>query len=458
MTIAFGSVGAQAVGTTTLSVPYPADIGAGDLLLLCIANKTPPSSPQRPGSEWSFITGSKATGGAGAPGPDSGEVYATVYSKVADGLETGSCTLNIPDGSSACAQMLRYTKDSSKGWLCAATGGADNVAGTSFTVTGAVDPGLEAGDMVVAVAAMNTDARSYSGHGLSAPGATVGAGVERVETDTNKGDDCALNVSEHAISAGTSTSVPVFTMSANASTGNQNAGAAVLLRLRAVPLAGSRTMKWSSLYRTYAGDPWGPSATAGSSGLNDVLYTVGDAPTVDDGAAVFDGVDDRMGTNVGMAVLLAEGKGTIAGLIWVDAFDVAPSGNFTNDPGVLKNNAPGALIGLSATTVGLTAYVTIAGVPYSVSALPAANAWVPFRLRLDGATLGLTLGNGTEQVVVLPSAFVPPWQAMILGVGIPKYLKHRLRELGTMRESMSDADWTTYGQGLQAEYGLTLGF
>jgi hypothetical protein len=37
--IVFGGVGATAIGTTSLSIPYPAPLVAGDLLIVCIANK-----------------------------------------------------------------------------------------------------------------------------------------------------------------------------------------------------------------------------------------------------------------------------------------------------------------------------------------------------------------------------------------------------------------------------------
>lgn len=241
MSITFGSAGAAAVGVSSLSVAYPASIAAGDLLILCIASKAPPNSPTTP-DDWTLPSGAQGSGGSGTDGfADEGNVYCSVYVKEAVGDESGSLAVTITSGNGAIGRMFRYTKAADKTWGYAASNGADNSAGTSWSATAAGDPGLTAGDMLIVASATNSDNQGpYSAEAVTATGISAwGTVTEQQDSGTNQGSDVAMCVSEHPVSTGTSSAPPVFTMTATASTANAPTGASVFLRLREVSTGGS---------------------------------------------------------------------------------------------------------------------------------------------------------------------------------------------------------------------------
>lgn len=229
--VAYGSAGAVDPGTNTLIVPYPAGIAAGDLLVLAIANKYPPNGPTTP-TGWTLVTNGQASGGAGAAGNDSGNVYATVFVKVADGTETGNLTVTVTSANVSLGRMFRYTNAANAGWDYAATYGSDNTGGTAWIVSGAADPGITSGDMLVVVSAINTDGPTWSAESVSAAGATFGTHTERQDSGSGVGNDIRLVVSDHTVTAGTAAAAPVFTMTASGATPE---GASVMLRIREVP-------------------------------------------------------------------------------------------------------------------------------------------------------------------------------------------------------------------------------
>ncbi len=236
--VAFGSSGAVATGTTALAVPHPAGIVAGNLLVLVVGNKHPPNGPATPAG-WTLVTDGQGSGGLGANGPDRGPAYSTVFVKIALGSETGNLAVTITGGSGAIGRMFRYTKTSSAAWDYAATNGADTTAGTGWSVTGAADPGIYADDLIIVGSVINSDrmnaANPFSLQAVSAAGATFGTATERQDSDTGSGNDLALVVSDHRVTAGEGTAAPIFIMTAapaNRVNGNTPTGPSVFLRLR----------------------------------------------------------------------------------------------------------------------------------------------------------------------------------------------------------------------------------
>jgi hypothetical protein len=235
--IAFGAVGTAASGTTSLSVPYPAGISAGDLLVSCIASKYPTNGPSTP-SGWTLPAGGQGSGGDGlGAGLDQGDVYATVFTRVADGSETGNLSISIPSGNAAYAIMARYTKTLG-GWAVAARSGVDSTGDTSWSVLAAADPGVTAGDIVATCTAINTDLAGYSAHAMTQTGITYGAANERADNGTSLGDDVGLKMSDHVVSSGTSSGAPTYTSSIASGAPE---GASVFLRLREVASGSSAT-------------------------------------------------------------------------------------------------------------------------------------------------------------------------------------------------------------------------
>lgn len=228
--VGFGAAGAVATGTNALAVPHPAGIVAGNLLVLVIANKIPPAGPSTP-LGWTLAA--QAQGGAGADNVnDSGQVFVTVFTKVAIGGEAGNLAVTITGGNVAVGRMFRYTKTASA-WLTATTTGSDNTAGAGWSVTGAANPGIASGDMVIVGSAANSDNYNWSAESISATGATFGVHTERQDSGSANGRDADLVVSDHTVTAGSATAAPVYTMTASGSSAPTNpAGASVILRIR----------------------------------------------------------------------------------------------------------------------------------------------------------------------------------------------------------------------------------
>lgn len=229
--VVYGASGAIATGTTSLSVPYPTGIAAGNLLVLSVGNKYPTNGPATPAG-WTLVA--QGTGGSGGSGVDSGNVYATVFVKEAVGTESGNLALTLTSADTAMAQMYRYTKTAGASWNYAATTGADTSAGTSWSVTGAANPGIVAGDIVIATSAMNGNRVSNWGESISATGVTFAAATERMDSNSGTGQDMGMVVSEHSVSSGTATAAPVYSMTGSSGSANANSptGASVMLRIR----------------------------------------------------------------------------------------------------------------------------------------------------------------------------------------------------------------------------------
>jgi hypothetical protein len=228
--VAFGAAGTvSAGGTTSISVPYPTGITRGDLLVLSLAVRPQGATITTP-TGWTAPSNNTGTGGAGGEATDAGTVKVAVFTKEADGTETGNLAVTVGNTPNAgMGRMFRYSRTTGKQWSVACANGADNDGGTGWSVTGNVDPGITAGDMVIVSTALNTDAPTWSSQALSATGVTFGAANERQDTGVTTGNDIKLMVSDHAVSSGTSSAAPVYTATASATSPE---GASVFLRIR----------------------------------------------------------------------------------------------------------------------------------------------------------------------------------------------------------------------------------
>ena len=236
MAIAFGAAGAVAnTATTTLTLVYPAGITAGQLIVVCICNKYPLNTPTTPAG-FTLATNAQGTGGSGAAGIDTGTVYSTVYYKIAAGTETGNLSITITANNAAIGRIFTYTNGTSN-WDVAAANGADNTAGTAWLTTMNTNPGITTGDWVVVGSGINTDAYTYSAQAPAEPSVTFGVTVERQDSGTTSGQDCALVVTDTPVTAGTSTVAPTYGMTASGTAANNPCGASVMLRIREVAAA-----------------------------------------------------------------------------------------------------------------------------------------------------------------------------------------------------------------------------
>lgn len=219
--LAYGTTGSNTTtGTTAPTVAYPASIAEGDLLVMFVVNRPATSTPSTPAGWTAPSNNTLSCGdGTGTGGADSGDVRITVFTKEADGSESGSVTLAITSGTSCGASMSRYTRTTGKLWSVAVVNGATPTTGTtSWSVTGGSDPGVLGGDIVVALSGVNSDAATYSAEALSQTGITFGAANERADFAVTTGNDLRVIVSDHLVTSGTSSAAPVFTMTASTGT------------------------------------------------------------------------------------------------------------------------------------------------------------------------------------------------------------------------------------------------
>jgi len=233
--VAYGSSGSAATGTTSLSVPYPASIAAGNLLVMIVGNKYPANGPATPVG-WTLVANGQGSGGLGSAGGDSGQVYNTIFVKEALGTESGNLAVTVTSANTSMARMFRYAKTAGTTWNYAATNGSDNSAGTTWSVTGAANPGITSGDMLIIGTSLNGNRVTGWTESVSATGATFGTTAERNDSTSSTGDDMGLIVSEHPVTAGTASAAPVFTMTGSSGSANTNSptGASVMLRIREV--------------------------------------------------------------------------------------------------------------------------------------------------------------------------------------------------------------------------------
>jgi hypothetical protein len=227
--------GAASAGTTSVGPTVPATVDAGDLLILVVGNKYPNNGPSTP-SGWTALGNNQASGGSGSSGVDSGNVYATIFVREADGTEDGTTvTVSIPSGNSAIARIFRATKTSGASWATVLRIGADNTVDGTFSVTfGPSSVDLKVDDIVLVVAAINGNAHTFSSQALTGSGLTTNAGTERSDAGTTQGDDMSYVVWSCTITgAGAGSTTATFSMTADSpAAANSPAGAAVMIRIR----------------------------------------------------------------------------------------------------------------------------------------------------------------------------------------------------------------------------------
>ncbi len=240
MAIAFGAIGAFSGGTTSLSLAFPASITAGQLLVMAVGNKYDDATPTTPDG-WQFH--GTITGGAGGVAGDSGIVRGSVYTRIADGTETGNQAVTVTNGNSACGRIWRVTRDAAKTWGVALAVAAQNTANTlSWSATMSSNPGITAGDLVYAISFDNSDGFSWASELVAATGCTFDTMTERGDSGSSQGDDMHMTISEHPCLTGPSTAAPVYTATlTGTATPIRPAGVSMILVLREVTAPQSRT-------------------------------------------------------------------------------------------------------------------------------------------------------------------------------------------------------------------------
>jgi hypothetical protein len=228
MAIAYAAIGSTAVGTTSLSVPLPASISAGNILLLCVVTQS--GTPVAP-SGWKLLINSDVAG-SGTNAADVGTRKVVVWLRIADGSESGNQSVTSTVNT-AVGVILRYTKASDKDIQAIINYGADTTADTSWSITG-LHSIFKSGDVIITASAINTDNYTFSGQAITVTGPTLGTEVERHDAGTNNGNDCALVISEHPITTADHSVGFSYAMTSSGTATNNPAGITTLIQLREV--------------------------------------------------------------------------------------------------------------------------------------------------------------------------------------------------------------------------------
>jgi len=225
MAVSLRAVGTYTSGTANLTPGIPAGAVTGDMML-CFYGTKPYSDAPTINQAWN--TYGSATDGTVAAGVDVGSMQVRVFWKKHTGSETNPTITNGTNNVSGC--VIIVFQNATGSWEIAGAGGGDNTAGTGFSVTAGSNPGITVGDMLVAYAALRSDAATQSAIGVTATSATIAAFTESPAADlvTTAGGDMAMSGGYAACTAGTATAAPVYASTLAAA----HTGSAYIMRLR----------------------------------------------------------------------------------------------------------------------------------------------------------------------------------------------------------------------------------
>jgi hypothetical protein len=232
MAIAFlsSTVSTNTAVATAVPVAYPANIAAADGLVLIVGVKPYTATIVTP-TNWTALGG--VTNGTTAQGLDTGSMKAAAFFLSPTGALSGSLTVSITSGNSSWASMFRYTKSPAGTWQTGFASGTDTTANTTWLVAYSSNPGIQSGDHMVLGGVTSTDALcTWSAFSLAATGATVAAPTQWHNPRVTTGNNAGGNVSISSCTAGIASANPTWT--ATLSSGINQSGAAVLVRLREV--------------------------------------------------------------------------------------------------------------------------------------------------------------------------------------------------------------------------------
>lgn len=242
------SISALVWGTTQYSAQnggsvapsYPSGITAGQKLLLVIGMKpsTANSGSVTTPSGWTAEGSITGAGGYGTTlGADTGNTNLFVFSKDANGTESGTLSVTVANNNVCWGKIARVPVGSKPGFSIAMTTGSDTTAG-NVSITGAANPGVTAGDRVVCAMCIPTDVTTpaqFSAHAITQTGITFGTVSEIEEQDSATGNDIGGFITETPVNSGTASAAPTFTATAGGTTTNVR-GPGVFIRIRDVAL------------------------------------------------------------------------------------------------------------------------------------------------------------------------------------------------------------------------------
>ena len=214
MTIAFGTIGAKSAGgTATVSVAMPASGAAGDMYVAGRAAWRTTAECD-PANEASWTAGGELQGGTGTAADAHTSIARIDYRS--DAIPTNPTVFDqtgTPGTTGGCVGICaRYTKTAAA-WAAAATAtGDDATHGSGRSATASTAISFQPGDMLVAVAAVDTDANA----GITAPAFTASGITFGTTTARNggagvtTGNDGNVILFDALVTAGTGTAAPTL--------------------------------------------------------------------------------------------------------------------------------------------------------------------------------------------------------------------------------------------------------
>lgn len=236
------ATGAKATtGTTTQNVAYPAGVAAGVLAIAC-RNAWMNLATIAAESGWTDHT--DLLGGlVGTNIADSHQGRVAVDLRELDGSESGSVTFDQVPGTNGgvIGLMVLYAKSPTAAWDTAIVTGDDALHGVNRAATASAAVDLQPGDVVVAVAAVDTDLNlaGFATPAITASGITFGTTTRRTTgAGAGTGNDGNVEVFDAAVTAGTGTVAPSLAFTST----TQQCGPVAFVRLRAVDAGAAGTI------------------------------------------------------------------------------------------------------------------------------------------------------------------------------------------------------------------------
>lgn len=319
-TASFGAAGAIAVSSgagTSVTPAYPSGITSGQCLILIVGQKPSTAnsgSVTTPGG-WTSQGSLTGAGGYGSTlGADTGNTNLHIFTKTADGSETGNLTVTVGTNDVCWAVIIRCTANTgSTSWTFGFASGSDTSGDGSVSIAMSSNPGTTAGDLVIGAMVIPTDVTTpsqFSSQAFSQTGATFGTVTELGEADSGTGNDIGGFVCYAQVSTGTGSANPTMTATAGGTTTNVR-GPGAILRVRAGAYSGEMArVTWAQLEI-----PDAPSTgtAAGTSSASGVGASMASGTGASAGSSTVDGVAIPIASGLSQGVSSAHGVALVPG-------------------------------------------------------------------------------------------------------------------------------------------------
>jgi hypothetical protein len=223
------------------------------------------------------------------------------------------------------------------------------------------------------------------------------------------------------------------------------------------------TFDWDGLWRAdgteYNGSPWAPTASAGNSGSNGNIVTLGTAPGT--GTAVngktpasFNGSTQAFGLDTASTSnIVSNGAFSVVVLAKASASTAAAT-DFYDDPALWMDSGGNA--GLVFTSSGVRAGVFNASSGQTTHIAQATGAWFMAAIRYDGANVHCRVNSTDATPVGKGSPTMGANSYFGKNYASAKFFAGEILFIGTTQAVISDAGLANIKSGLNSYYALSL--